>query len=181
MVKMEVDLKEGNLYFNTNKDGKNISDNSDHNWKGTNTKSKSKKKRKVKVEIDLPNTGLGEEKQLESDIVNYKEKKSDTTTSPLITTNENDNINGKALTASKDVQIFLAFHESTNPFERQKLAKVKSKLNKIQYSEIDSKTGNLMPMGSEHVLKDKVKQKKRRKLDNVGKTGKKDVIEGINS
>ena len=135
----------------------------------------------MKVETDLPNTGLGEEGQLESDIVNDKEKKSDTTTSPLITTNENDNINGKALTASKDVQKNLAFHESTNPFERQKLAKVKSKLNKIQSSEIDSKTGNLMPTGSEHVLKANVKQKKRRKLDNVGKPGKKDVIEGINA
>ena len=135
----------------------------------------------MKVETDLPNMGLGEEGQLESDIVNNKEKKLDTTTSPLITTNENDNINGKALTASKDVQFFLAFHESTNPFERQKLAKVKSKLNKIQSSEIDSKTGNLMPTGSEHVLKANVKQTKRRKLDNVGKTGKKDVIKGINA
>ena len=135
----------------------------------------------MKVETDLPNTGLGEEGQLESDIVNNKEKKSETTSSPLITTNENDNINGKALTASKDVQNFLAFHESTNPFERQKLAKVKSKLNKIQSSEIDSKTGNLMPIGSEHVLKANVKQTKIRKLDNVGKPGKKDVIEGINA
>ena len=38
-----------------------------------------------------------------------------------------------------------------------------------------------MPTGSEHVLKANVKQTKRRKLDNVGKPGKKDVIEGINA
>ena len=38
-----------------------------------------------------------------------------------------------------------------------------------------------MPTGSEHVLKDNVKQTKRIKLDNVGKPGKKDVIEGINA
>lgn len=118
MVKMEANLKEGNLDCNIDKDGKKISDTSDLNGKATNTKSKSKKKSKV----------LGEEGQLASDIVNDKEKKSDTTASPLITTNANDNING-----------------------------------------------------SEHVLKANVKQTKKRKSDNVGKPGKKDVIEGINA
>ena len=135
----------------------------------------------MKLETNLPNTGLGEEGQLASDIVNNKEKKSYTTTSPLITTNENDNINGKALTASKDVKNFLTFHERTNPLERKKMAKVKPKLNKIQSFEIDSKTGNLMPTGNEHFLKAIVKQTKRRQLDNVCKPRKKYVIKGINA
>ena len=53
MVKMEVNLKEGNLDCNINKDGKKISDTSDMNLKATNTKSKPKKKIKVKVETDF--------------------------------------------------------------------------------------------------------------------------------
>lgn len=92
MVKMEVNLKEGNLDCNIDKDGKKILDTSVLNVKATNTKSKSKRKSKVKVETDLPNTGLGEEGQLASHIVNAKEEKSDTTASPCITTNANDDI-----------------------------------------------------------------------------------------
>ena len=38
-----------------------------------------------------------------------------------------------------------------------------------------------MPTGSEHVLKDNVKQTKKRKLDNAGKPRNKDVIEDINA
>ena len=38
-----------------------------------------------------------------------------------------------------------------------------------------------MPTGCEHVLKANVKQTKKRKLDNAGKPGNKDVIEDINA
>ena len=51
-----------------------------------------------------------------SNIVNYKETKSETTESPCITKNENDNLEDKIVTASKDAQNFMAIDESTGLF-----------------------------------------------------------------
>lgn len=180
MVKMEVNLNEGNLDCNIDNDGKRISDTRALNGKSINAKSNSKRKSKVKAETDLPIKGLSEEGQLASNIVNDKEAKSDTTESACITKNENDNVKDKAVTASKDAQNFLAIHESTGPLEGKKGAKIIPKANKIHASEINCKAGNLIPTESEHILKVDVKQTKKRKSDNIDKPGKKDVIQGIN-
>lgn len=102
MVKMEVNLNEGNLDCNIDNDGKRISDTHPLNGKSMNTKSNSKRKMKVKAEIDLPIKCLCQEGQLASKIVNDKEINSDTTESPSITKNENDNVEDKVVTASKD-------------------------------------------------------------------------------
>ena len=120
MVKMEVNLNEGNLDCNIDNDGKRISDTRALNGKSINSKSNSKRKSKVKAETNLPIKGICEEGKLASNIVNDKETKSDTTESPCITKSENDNIEDKAMTASKEAQFFLAIHESRVPLERKK-------------------------------------------------------------
>ena len=66
MVKMEVNLNEGNLDCNIENDGKRISDTRALNGKSLNTKSNSKRKSKVKAETDLTIKGLCEEGQLAS-------------------------------------------------------------------------------------------------------------------
>lgn len=165
MVNMEANLNEGNLDCDIGKDGKRISDTHALNGKSIITKSNSKRKSNIKADTDLQKKGICEKGQLATNIVNDKETKSDTTESPCITKNANDNVKDKALTASKDTQYFLAIHESTEPLEMKKGAKIRL---------------NLMPTESEHVLKVDVKQTKKRKSDKVDKPGKKDIMKGIN-